>query len=393
MKTLMHRLALKRVLRNNPMAALSGITILITLGVAITDVLWSLMADSYTHDPALTGIVLSAFSVLAVVYYLFLSPVVDALGEKRSFVLSLLIAGVTAIILPFSPGLWPYMLVAAVSLVGYNLRNLSLGILVRDASTPDSIGRNEGLKFAVLNLGYVIAPLLVIWLFKGSDFRLSFIIAGLLMLVGAVLSMFFLRIKERRTHARHANPFSGFGTYWRDPERVRSYVMRTGLSVYWGFMFTYVPLMILYEGLPASTVGFVMFAVAVPLVILEYPLGKAINMLKYRGAFFWGFLIIAATFFAASIMPSTGMKYALLIASAIGAAFLEPATEAHFFAITKRDEEAEYFGTFFTSQHFGMLLARLAGAALIIVVGFESMLMPFGIIFLAFALTAMNVNR
>jgi|GEM_PF-6499441 len=391
MQSLSLKLHLKKEIHDHPMGALSALILFVTLAIALADTVWSLYINSFTHNPAVTGFVLTGLTILTTLYFILFSAMMEHEHEKKVFVLSLAITGCTFLLFPFIKSFWVFAIIAAISFVGFALRNLSLGFLLRDASKPSTIGENEGIKYVMENLGYLVAPLLIIAFFDGTDFLPIFWLAGGLILVAAVAAA-FMGLRERKT-SQIAGPLEGFREFWLDKERVTVYCMRAGAAFFWSYIYVYLPLYIMSQGYPASYLGYVLFAIILPLVLFEYWIGKSVPQFGYRNAFIIGFLISGGAFTAAFFTGSKDVFVILMVIGSFGIAFLEPTIEAYYFRITKRSEQGKLYGTYLTAQQTGFLIGRFGGALLLLFLSLQNIVLFFGVVLLGFAWLARRVKE
>ena len=365
-------------LLRRPGRVLGFVTFLLMFGVALIDSTWSLYIDSLTQNHSLTGLVWAGCLLLTILYYFLFSSFVEAHDERKLFFWSLLITAVSFFLYPLMQSIWPFLAIAAVNYAAFAVRNMTLGVLVRDVASTKTIGRAEGVKWLLLNVGYLFAPLVIIVLFSGTEFLTVFWIAGACLFASAVVVAFALRVREVRH--RVVNPLVGFRAFFRSPQRVLVYTMRAGLTFYWSFSFVFLPLYV-KETLGADKIGLVLFLIVLPLVVLEYFVGKAVSAVPYRALFVSGFLI-------AGLAPSPAFFVAFIVASAVGAALLEPTTEAYFFTITKRAEEEEFLGPYLTGDMVGAMAGRLFGALLLLFVGYAALALIFGLVLLSLTAVA-----
>lgn len=372
------------------MQGLTLIAFLSMLGMGLVWSIWAALIDSYTHSPALTGVVVALLIGVSTSYPLLLTPFLSQVEHKRLFLLGLGIMGTGCVLFATTRHLAAFLLVALFYLLGYMIHHLTLSIITRDASTKSTISKHEGVKFLFMKLGQLIAPLLIMLLFTGKNFSTILIFAALILFVG--LWMAHTALPRFRQKTRPSIPVrENLQAYFRSPLRTLTFCMAAGVRLFWGFAYTYLPLYILYSHLPPSFVGLALLGVTLPPVLLDYAVGNFAPRFGFRQTFLAGFGALALFMLCAWVSQNPMIVLLLVSFAAIGIAFLEPSIEAYFFRITTQEEQQRYLGVYLTADRVGLISGKLLGAAALLFTSLHGLIGIYGLAFAAFLLVARRV--
>ncbi len=257
--------------------------------------------------------------------------------------------------------------------VAYLLLTIVMGLLVRDLATAANIAIQEGRRYLFINLGWLIGPLLAGYVARFLSIEAVFlVISGLFALALAYLWRLHLDAHPALTpggeveHGHEA--IASLVAFLRRPRLRRVFVLAVGLEVWWIISSIYVPLAVIDLGYGPDIVGWVVTGGIVPLVLLEVWVGRRAQERGTRPYLIAGFLILG---WGAASFPLLGFSPALLLfmfaAVNIGAALIEPLTDAYFFEVATLDEATRFFGIYNASAPMAGLLGPLVGAVVLTV--------------------------
>jgi MFS family permease len=121
----------------------------------------------------------------------------DRIGRRPILISGLLIGCRATLAIPFAQSLWPLALLWAFEAVALAAAVPAEEALVIDISSGKRLGMVLGFYTAAAGLGGVIGPLLGGWLFDRFDAMIVFGTAAMLMALGAVLILLFVREPSR----------------------------------------------------------------------------------------------------------------------------------------------------------------------------------------------------
>lgn len=359
-------------------AKLSIVGMLVSFSGAFLNTIWAIYLDSFLHSEVYVGLFSSLLTLVAFVSYFLLIPYVEKSDKSQMFASSLI--AFVFIYLVFAL-LNNFVLVLILSIVMTGLlclRVTSYGLLVKDISEKGRLSSNEGIVYTFLNISFVIGPLIAGFLATAFGISLVFVISSLFLLTAFV---FFKTSGIRGEGGKKKidkQIVRNFVDFFRSRDRLNSYLLRSGVTMWWILIYLFVPLWMIRQGMTASYVGVFLFAVNVPLIALEYFFSRKAEKEGFRKVFKLGYALVALFAVACFVFTNVYAILSLLVLASIGIAMLEPTTEAYFFDVLKGKERYRFYGPFNTSVDFGNLIAKVLGSALLAI-------LPFKFIFLLFA--------
>jgi MFS family permease len=375
-------------------AQLAMIGFLTAFAAAFVDTIWAVyMQSSFEKvvSPSLAIVLVGFFSafltIIAFFSFFFTVPFIERNNKSRLFSLSLIFYMIIYLLFAVNNSPYIFALLAIGSTLLTALKTTSFGIIIRDKSKQTELSRNEGVMYTLMNLAWVIGPLIAGLL--SQIFGISFIFIISVIFTGlALISFRVSKIKDSNLRKKiDKHMVKNFKEFFKSKNRVMAYILGGGISFWWGLIYLFIPMFIISSGLQIQWVGFFMFAVAVPLIFLEYIFSKLAGKVGFKKMFKIGFFILflAALFcFFISDMPLIfGIKniyviLGILSLASIGAAMCEPTAEAYFFDILKGKEELHFYGPYNTNLNTSRLIAYAFPSLFLI-------FLPFKFVFLFFA--------
>ncbi len=353
-------------LTQSPSLRLGIVSLFVGLAGACVDTVWSAYLDSFFHSIAIVGLVTGVLSLFAVVFYFFCAPLVERYLEAKLWPLAALIVLFAYIGIGNVTGPSSFLVGATVLALASVLMYETFGIIVRDSGRRGDIGKIEGALYALNNIGWVVGPL--IGGFVAARLGFSPVFFGAAVAMAIALALFVaIRVRPINHHTLDDGTVMGcvrnMREFFSHPELRKVYLVSGGMKLYWAIVYVYVPLLILRSGIPIYWIGIFLFSVALPLIVLEYPVGAYADRTSFRPLFLvaYAFLALAglAAFFAGSIYT---VMLVFFIAS-IGAACLEGTRESYFFKITLLRDEQRFYGPYMTHGDVFSTVGKLMAAA------------------------------
>jgi MFS family permease len=390
-------IAQRHRLRPSSSPRLAMVVLFTGLGFACVDTIWSVYLDSFVHNIPLVGLLSSLLTLASIVFFFISSPLVERIPESRLWTAATLLA-VTVYATLFFIGTLPLFLLVSVALVLVNvLRIESFGILVRDLTPIASINAVEGLIGALNNVGWLIGPLLAGFIATRAGYQEVFLAAALATIVAVLL---FRLVPARRVNHRTDDDGTIMGSlrsakrFLSNPLFFKCYLIRGGISIFWSFVFVYVPLFIIRSGVPAYWVGIFLCSTALPLILLDYWVGKRADIVGCKQFFLIGYGGLAILALLAFIIPQNIYAImAVLFLASIVSACLDSTPEAYFFKVTRISEEEMYYGPFTTSGDVIGMIGRLAAAGVLLVMSQRYVFLLLAAFMLFFLLVAATIEE
>ena len=365
-------------------AKLSIIAFIVALAFASINTIWALYIDSFVHNESLVGLVSSLLAVISFLSYLILVPIIEKSEKPRLFLFSLLLFSISYLFFSINKNFIIFLLLASIITILDTIRITSFGIIVRDKSTRKNLPRNEGLKYTFLNIAWVIGPLMAGYIAEKSGIPIVFILASLLIFLAFVLFK-ISNIKNNNIKKKpDINLIKNFLEFFKDKNRVLAYFISGGLSFWWGsLIYLFMPLYIIRSNLDNLWVGYFLFAIALPLIFLEFKFSKLALKIGFKKMFMLGFFIAFSASLIWFFLSNIYLIMLILVLASFGLAMIEPNSESFFFESLKtKEEELMYYSPYNTSIEVFHFIGRILSSLVIFLFAFKSIFLLFAILML-----------
>lgn len=329
------------------------------------------------------GILYAIASLLSIILFLQLSPLLQRLGNTRITALFTIIAVIALVCL----GLGIHPLIAFVVFMAINPL-LYLNIDIYSESTigesEQETGRKRGLTLTLMAIASVLAPLAMGYLAGESHDQLAdtYFVAAIMGVV--FLTIITLRFRHFTDPDYPHVPLRSIVTSLRTQANIRSVVTAHFLlQFFFAWIVIYFPLYLATElAVPISTLGTIIAAGLMAYVLCEYPIG----ILADR---FWGekemmaigFVVLALSSASISFMATVGTVgwMTIMFMSRVGASLVEVTTESYFFKhVTSGD--ASLISLFRITRPAANLTGAVAGSAALLVLPFPLLFIVLGVL-------------
>jgi MFS family permease len=374
-------------------AKLSIVGMLVSLSAAFTNTIWAVYIDSFLHSEVYTGFFSTFLTLVAFVSYFIFIPFVEKFDKAKIFSYSLLSFVVFYLIFTFSSNLVLLFVISVIMTAVLSLRVTSYGLLVKDISERKNLAKNEGLVYTFLNISFVVGPLIAGFIAARFGNPWVFAISALFILTSFV---FFKStgIKDEEGKKRtDKNMIKNFFEFFKKSDRTIAYLLRGGVNMWWILIYLFIPLWMIRHGLSTSDIGIFLFAVAIPLIALEFFFSRKAARIGFRKIFQFGYLFVAVIALLCFFLSDIYLILAFLVLASIGLAMLEPTTEAYFFDILGGKERYRFYGPFNTSIDFGNFVAKILGSTLLIFLPFNALFAMYAALMFLLFLVAFKTKK
>jgi len=369
-----------------------GIIILIsTLAFSFVGTVWAVYINSFVNSEALVGLVSSLFVLISFISYLLIVPIIEKYDKLKLYSFGSILVGIGYFLYSLIGNLYFFLFAALIVTVSVTIRTSSMGLIVEHSSKRRELSRNEGFLYVISNIAWVIGPLIVGVLLRELGIKSVFIAAAILIFLSAFLFRILIsrcKIPKRRVDL---NPFRNFRDFFRGRDRRKAYLLSSGVTFWWGLVFVYFPLLIL-KNLHEDYIGYLLFAVILPLVITQYSFAKLSARIGFKKIFFVGFMIPAVAAILCTIFFHFWFVVIALIIASIGMAMTESTTESYFFDICKGKEDQRFYSPYNTAIDAGALFGELVPALLLFFVPFRFIFLVYGAGLLFLAILATSIK-
>lgn len=381
-----------RHLHLRPVTKLSVFYLFLSVGLAMVSTIWAVYLNSFLHSSSLVGFLSSFFMVVEIAAFIFLIPVIERTDKVKMLVLSLLLFAASYLVFAIFSNI--YLVIALGTLVAIftSLNIMSFGLIVRDNSKDENVSKNEGLVYTLFNSAWLVGPVLAGYLASRFGFRGVFAFSFALVILSILVFRFFKVHDGRVTRNVDRHPLKLVSGFFRDKDRVLTYVLTLAIAFWWAFIYIYIPLYIVNSGKGSLVLGAFLAAVTVPLVLFEFLFGRFAGKKGFKKLFFVGFASLGIISVTCFFIHGFYLTLALLVVASVSVAMIEPTTQAYFLDIISEDDRDRYFGIYSTSVGVGTLLGSLPAAILLTFLSFKYLFFIFGIPMIILAFFALKIK-
>ncbi|MDP2593297.1 MAG: MFS transporter [bacterium] len=337
METAQETTMLKRVSRF-PIYALGFLfSIHFTIAVYINSTfLATLIPDRFV------GALYSAAALITIVIFLGITKTLRKAGDYQSTVRFLLYDAISLAFLAFVPETFTSILAFLVHTTTVTIIYFNFDVLLENYSNDTETGLIRGSYLTLVNVAWVVAPLLAsLILGTGENYRLIYMAAFLLLLP----TFFLVRYAFKQFKDPEYQSISVLGTIHglATKKSVRMIVMASFLlQFFFSWMVIYAPIyMHSVIGMDWRTIGIILSVVLLPYVFLEAPLGwLADTKWGEKEILTLGFVIIAVSTAAIAFITTANFLIwaSVLFFTRAGASMIEIMSETYLFkVINSRD--------------------------------------------------------
>lgn len=219
--------------------------------------------------------------------------------------------------------------------VASNLIWINMDVLVESFSSDTSTGRTRTMYFTFINAGWILSPLLTMYLIGKGEYTLSFLIAGFLLIPFFLIFLNQAKNLKDKIKYRQDGIAASLKKIWAKKNTRGIFFIAFLLQLFYSTAVIYIPLYLFQNlGMGWELLGPIFSVMLIPFILFELPAGIIAD--KYLGEkeiMSLGFiiLIISLFLFYYISVPSFWIWMAVLFFSRIGASLVEAMRETYFF--------------------------------------------------------------
>lgn len=364
----------------------------ITIAIASVATILSLYLDSFLHNPARVGFLTSLSLVVEILAYIFLIPLIERGNKVKLLLLSLLSFAISYFLFGIYSNIYLVIILGILIAFASSLRMTTGGLIIRDNSESGNVAKNEGVIYALLNIAWLIGPLISGYLANKYGFSSVFFLSSALILF-SIFIISFSKIKDKiKVKYIKTNIFKSILNFFKEKDRVLIYIISLSVPFWWAFIYVYMPLFIIANGLSELQLGLFISGVTVPLIFGDYIFARIAGKKGFKKLFFIGFISLGILAISLFFIQNIYLILSLLIFAGISISMIEPTIEAYFLDIVKEEERDKYYSIYSTSAHLGALIGAGSAAAVLAFLPFKSLFLLFGIPMIALSFVALKIK-
>lgn len=379
--------------RGSPIKRLSLVIFFSGIAYALGSSVWAVHIRSFLSSDANVGLVTSLLIAISFISFFLIIPLIESSNKyKLTLKVSLFIV-VGFVSYALTKNFYLFLLIATLMAVMGAIRGSTLGLLIRSNSSKKSISKNEGYVFVFNNISFLIGPLIATLLLLALKVRNIFIVSALIILASIFMFKGSKINPGWKSKTIDSNFLKNFISFFKDKERVKAYILASGVSFWWSVTYIYMPLLIITK-LPDYWIGIFLGAITIPLILFEYMFGKIAVKKGYKKLFFIGFIIPSiVALLCFFLFNNIYIIMALLCLASIGLAMSESNSEAYFFKISDDKEYQRFYSPFKTSVDTGHLVGQFIPSLILMVLAFKFIFLFFAFGMFLLALLALSIKE
>lgn len=306
--------------------------------------------------------------VLALLGLLNMHKIIKWMGKSTAFFLFFFLQiCAMAVLVMVPPSIFGIVLLM-INIVTAYLMYVILDIIMESYSEDKKSGRIRGLHLMVINLGFILGPILSTRILEKYDYSGLFFLSMIISMAIFVVGLVGLRGGN--------NKFNGNITVsdlvkkiFVNKNLMRIYWISFVLEFFYALMTVYTPLYMLDLGMTWSQIGIIFTIMLVPFVIINYPVGIiADKKLGEKEMIIFALFVMAFSTLSIFFVTSKSVLVwgFVLFLTRIGAAMIETLRDSYFYKRIDGDD-MDIISFFRTSRSTAYISATAASAMLLIV--------------------------
>ena len=339
--------------------------------------------SAYISSVFLTGIIKEKFvgilytlaSLLTLILLTKSSNILKNFGNRRLTLTFLVVNMVSLVGLITSNN--PYVIGASFILftTTNTLVYFCIDIFIEHFGDPKTIGKTRGLYLTILNIAWMLSPLIsVLLITREGGYKAIFILAFFMVLIMTIGLVFAVRTFEDKVYNKA--PFVETIKFLKTNRHIFAIVIINFiLQFFFAWMIVYTPIYLFnHLGFSWSKIGMIFTIMLAPFVILGLPIGVLIDKyhLSKRTLLYVGFFIIIVSTFSISLLTTKSLAIwaIILFITRVGASIIETTSETYFFTHVK-EEDAYLLGTFRDMNPVAYIIAPLVATGVFLFLPFK----------------------
>ncbi len=349
--------------RVNTSTRLAFVRFFISLALAATNTIWVIYLFGFSLSDSTIGFISAFFLAISLIASILIVPVIEKVSLRKLVISSLLVGSVGYATIFFYQNLYFFLIISFIITIAATIRVSALDICFRDNTTNDTLNKQIGLLYTILNVAWLVGPLVAGFFLLEFGMQTVFLFVALFYAISLFLFSVIKteeKVKKREILDKHI--LLNIKYYLKEKKLRESYVMSAGLQVWWSLVYIYVPLFIINNGLNAAVISIFFTIAVIPLIISEYKIGQLADTKGYKFFFERGFLLLAITAIILFFLNNIYVELTILAFASFFAACIEPIQDSFFFKYVKNQDEEKYYPLFSTAVDIGGIIGKVLPA-------------------------------
>lgn len=257
------------------------------------------------------------------------------------------------------------LLAFVVLIICYNVTVINYDVLLEVISKDRDTGRIRGIFWTVVNLAYVVSPIISGALIARFDFYIVYLLGAILLMPSWIMIFLTYRKNGHEKFKKHAPIIKTLRRIWKNHDLRGIYIIAFMLYFFYSWMVIYTPLYLLELEFGWDQIGVMFTIMLIPFVIIEYPAGWLAD--KYfgetemltMGLSLMGLMVITLLF-----VSSFWAVVAVLFFSRVGASLVEIMRDTYFYKKVKADD-LDLIDTFRNMRSLAYVIGPVLASAIL----------------------------
>ncbi len=368
------------------------LSFLVALSISFIAPVFPLYIKSLVSKEAYVGYITAAIAILLLISSFLVSWCMNSYKKIKLLKIGLLGCAVTVMLLSVINKLSYFLILEIVRSFFLVSIYFTIALFIRHYAAQNNLGKFEGMHYTVSNLAWLIGPLLGATIATKSGISTVFLLGSIFPAAALILVIMHPLREDKLISNNHNHTFENIASYFKDKDLRNLYLISLGLMMWWAAIYTFAPLFIIDSGFGTDFIGYLFFAIAIPLILLEVPIGKLADRYGFRKYLFYGLIIIGIcallTYFFSPLIVLV-----LLVLAGFGAAMLEPLRDAYLFKMVKPEELTQRFAVYRTSGEVGQIIGPIIFSTILLISGFKYFYSIVGLVILFFSIFALRLKE
>ncbi len=363
------------------------------IGLALFSVAPSAYLSHLGLEDNYIGFTFSAVSFLVIIASIFLTYPLEKNNQIKVYTYAVFILFLSLV----GMALWPYVFVfiALYTALRFTsiIRNGVENIQFRDVTPEKEYTRLRSLLQGLSNISWIIMPAIGGVLLANFGFEMFFLVIAYVFAITLFLS-FYLKPhdigKVRKQYDKNIK--ENLAYFLKQKQLLLAFALNFGKSLWYVFLFIYLPLYLLKTGYSLTEVGYAITATQIPLVFVQTKISPIIQRVGFQKLFVLSFFILAILALFLYFTQNIFLILFFLLISGICIGYLEVLPEIYYFKqVNKLEEEKTYF-LFNSSETISTIIGGLVFGSLLTILTINQLFLVVAFLLFVFAIVATRTN-
>lgn len=318
---------------------------LVSLAFALFETVWPIKLETFAFTEAGTGLLSMSFILIALFTSLHSHKLFNH-TVHGPVLRSTMILAALLVIVSYAPTLTTFIIFGLLLSMVATIRTNGFDLMMKHVGEKHNVDVESNL-YSLLNLAWLIGPLLSIPLLILFEYHTIFILSGMCILAAAM----FKPMDTHKPVHHEISVSTFFKRYWVP------YTLTIAVEAWWALIYLFVPLNIIRSGYPDWTVAAYLAIVILPLPVIEFFSKRFTHRYGFKLQYITGFL---GLFIVTLTIPHVSFT-AFIVLTLIGTMFLgliEPLQDSYFFHIVRKQDETRAVPLYGSSFEMGSIIGR-----------------------------------